>query len=57
MAPLTGVRLARTSMAFDSRKARTELDWTCRPLDLSLLDMIRDLKRRGLLLRKVRLAA
>ena len=53
MAPLTGVRLARTSMAFDSRKAREELDWTCRPLDLSLLDTIRDLKRRGLLLRDI----
>lgn len=53
MAPLTGVRLARSSMAFDSRKARAELNWTCRPLDLSLLDTIKDLKRRGLLLRDV----
>lgn len=57
LAPLTGVRLARSSMAFDSRKARDELDWACRPLDASLLDTIRDLKRRGLLLRDVSLAS
>jgi dihydroflavonol-4-reductase len=56
MAPLTGVRLARSSMAFDSRKARAELDWTSRSLDQSLLDTISDLKRRGLLLRDVSLA-
>jgi dihydroflavonol-4-reductase len=36
MAPLTGVILARSSMAFDSRKARRELGWHCRPLRQSL---------------------
>lgn len=51
MAPLTGVRLARSSMAFDCRKARTELNWQCRPLAQSLLDTIADLHQRGLLRR------
>ncbi len=32
IAPLTGVVLARSSMAFDSRKARRELGWHTRPL-------------------------
>ena len=57
LAPLTGVRLARSSMAFDCRKAQAELQWQCRPLRQSLLDTIQDLDRRGLLTRKPRLAA
>jgi dihydroflavonol-4-reductase len=52
MAPLTGVRLARSSMAFDCSKAQEELRWQCRPLQQSLIDTIRDLDRRGLLTRK-----
>lgn len=51
LAPLTGVRLARSSMAFDCRKARAELHWQCRPLEKSLVDTIRDLAQRGLLTR------
>lgn len=51
MAPLTGVRLARSSMAFDCRKAQAELHWQCRPLAQSLIDTIADLDRRGLLTR------
>lgn len=51
LAPLTGVRLARSSMAFDSRKARVELHWQCRPLSQSLLDTIADFHQRGLLRR------
>lgn len=51
LAPLTGVRLARSSMAFDCRKARAELHWQCRSLEESLGDTIRDLKDRGLLSR------
>jgi len=57
MAPLTGVRLARTSMAFDCSKARTELGWACRPLEDSLRDMIRWMSGLGLLRRPVALAA
>lgn len=56
MAPLTGVRLARTSMAFDCGKARNELGWACRPLEDSLRDMIRWMSGRGLLRRPVALA-
>nr|WP_298689344.1 NAD-dependent epimerase/dehydratase family protein [uncultured Dongia sp.] len=56
MAPLTGVRLARSSMAFDCRKARTELNWQCRPLAQSLHDTIVDLQQRGLLRRNPNLA-
>ncbi|MEZ5833104.1 MAG: NAD-dependent epimerase/dehydratase family protein [Dongiaceae bacterium] len=52
-APLTGVRLARTSMAFDSRKARNELGWSCRSLEQSLGDAIRWMSARGLLRRPV----
>lgn len=54
MAPLTGVRLARSSMAFDCRKAQAELHWQCRPLAQSLIDTIKDLDRRGLLTRKLK---
>jgi len=57
MAPLTGVRLARSSMAFDCRKAQAELHWQCRPLAQSLLDTIHDLDRRGLLKRRPVIAA
>jgi dihydroflavonol-4-reductase len=54
VAPLTGVVLARSSMAFDSRKALRELGWQCRPLRQSLLDAILDLQSRGLLRRDLR---
>ncbi len=53
VAPLTGVRLARTSMAFDCSKARNELGWSCRPLDESLRDAIQWMSGRGLLRRNV----
>lgn len=53
VAPLTGVRLARTSMAFDCGKARDELGWSCRTLEQSLRDAIRWMSRRGLLRRPV----
>jgi len=56
LAPLTGVRLARTSMAFDSSKARDDLGWSCRPLQESLRDAIRWMSGRGLLRRPVALA-
>lgn len=54
LAPLTGVVLARSSMAFDSRKARRELGWACRPLRQSLQDAVLDLQHRGLLRRDLR---
>ena len=53
MAPLTGVRLARTSMAFDCSKARSELGWSCRMLEQSLRDAVRWMSERRLLLRPV----
>jgi dihydroflavonol-4-reductase len=53
VAPLTGVRLARTSMAFDCSKARNELGWSCRTLDESLRDAIVWMSGRGLLRRDV----
>ncbi|HNB27084.1 MAG TPA: NAD-dependent epimerase/dehydratase family protein [Alphaproteobacteria bacterium] len=55
MAPLTGVRLARTSMAFDCSKARNELGWQCRTLDASLVDTMRWMSGLGLLRRPVAL--
>lgn len=55
MAPLTGVRLARTSMAFDCSKARGELGWDCRTLADSLADTIRWMSGQGLLRRPVAL--
>ncbi|MDY0873376.1 NAD-dependent epimerase/dehydratase family protein [Dongia rigui] len=57
MAPLTGVRLARSSMAFDCSKAQRELHWQCRPLGQSLRDTVLDLQQRGLLRRQPNLAA
>jgi dihydroflavonol-4-reductase len=54
IAPLTGVVLARSSMAFDSRKARRELGWHTRPLRQSLQDAVIDLQTRGLLRRDLR---
>jgi dihydroflavonol-4-reductase len=53
VAPLTGVVLARSSMAFDCRKARRELGWVCRPLRQSLMDAVLDLQGRGLLRRSL----
>ena len=52
IAPITGVRLARTSMAFDCSKARNELGWSCRTLDQSLRDAIGWMSGRGLLRRR-----
>ena len=57
IAPITGVRLARTSMAFDCSKARHELGWSCRTLEQSLGDAIRWMSRKGLLRRPVGSAA
>jgi dihydroflavonol-4-reductase len=54
IAPLTGVLLARSSMAFDCRKARRELGWHTRPLRQSLMDAVVDLQSRGLLRRDLR---
>jgi dihydroflavonol-4-reductase len=54
IAPLTGVVLARSSMAFDCRKARRELGWHTRPLRQSLQDAVIDLQSRGLLRRDLR---
>jgi dihydroflavonol-4-reductase len=54
VAPLTGVMLARSSMAFDCRKAKRELGWHSRPLRQSLQDAIIDLHSRGLLRRNLR---
>jgi dihydroflavonol-4-reductase len=51
VAPITGVRLARTSMAFDCSKARSELGWSCRTLEQSLRDAVAWMSRRGLLRR------
>jgi dihydroflavonol-4-reductase len=56
LAPLTGVRLARSSMAFDCSKAQSELHWQCRPLQQSLRDTVLDLQQRGLLRRHPSLA-
>lgn len=56
MAPLTGVRLARTSMAFDCSKARNELGWSCRTLEASLADTIRWMSGQRLLRRPVALS-
>jgi dihydroflavonol-4-reductase len=56
MAPLTGVRLARSSMAFDCGKAQKELHWQCRPLIQSLRDTVVDLQQRGLLRRQPNLS-
>jgi dihydroflavonol-4-reductase len=53
IAPLTGVRLARTSMAFDCSKARNELGWSCRTLEQSLRDAVQWMSGRGLLQRPV----
>lgn len=54
VAPLTGVMLARSSMAFDCRKAKRELGWHSRPLRQSLQDAVIDLHSRGLLRRNLR---
>jgi dihydroflavonol-4-reductase len=56
MAPLTGVRLARTSMAFDCSKAGAELGWSCRPLEESLRDAIDWMSGNRLLRRHATLA-
>ncbi|MBX7147044.1 MAG: NAD-dependent epimerase/dehydratase family protein [Alphaproteobacteria bacterium] len=49
IAPLTGVRLTKAPMSFDSAKAKQELGLTCRSLDISLKDAIDEWKNRGLL--------
>lgn len=53
VAPLTGVRLARTSMAFDCSKAHRELAWGTRSLAQTLTDTLAWLRQAGLLTRDV----
>lgn len=55
VAPITGVRLARNSMAFDCTKARTELRWQARPLRQTLYDALVWLREAGLLQRDIAL--
>jgi dihydroflavonol-4-reductase len=55
VAPITGVRLARSSMAFDCSKARMELRWQARPLRQTLYDALAWLRDAGLLMREISL--
>lgn len=55
IAPLTGVRLARSSMAFDCNKARRELGWQVRPLRQTLYDTLAWLHENGLVKRRIKL--
>ena len=48
-APLTGVRLAKSPMHFSSCKAQTELGFTTRPMQDSLIDALRWYEAQGLL--------
>ena len=50
-APLTGVKLARSPMIFDNRKARVELGLSFRPLERSLKDALVWMGEQGLLKR------
>lgn len=52
MAPLTGVRLARTPSVFDCSKAVKRLELPQTPLRRSLVDAVLDLAARGLLRRR-----
>jgi len=51
-APLSGLRLARTSLFLDNRKARAELGLAFRPIRDSLTDAIHWFDRQGLLERR-----
>jgi len=51
VAPMTGVRLAKTPLLFDNTKAKQELGLTCRPLRESLKDAIAWYQSQGLLQR------
>lgn len=51
-APLTGVRLARSTLLFDNSKARQELGLTFRPIRASMTDAIRWYTEQGVLKRK-----
>jgi dihydroflavonol-4-reductase len=55
VAPITGVRLARNSMAFDCSKAQTELQWPVRPLRQTIYDAIVWLRDAGLVKRDIAL--
>jgi hopanoid-associated sugar epimerase len=56
VAPLAGVRLARSPLIFDSGKATRALGFASRPLEETLIDAVRDFARRKLLHRSVVLA-
>jgi dihydroflavonol-4-reductase len=53
IAPITGVRLARSSMAFNCGKARRELGWQTRPLRQTLYDALLWFREAGLLTRQI----
>ena len=53
LAPLTGVRLARTPSVFDCSKAVERLGLPHTPLRASLIDAVLDVSARGLLRRPV----
>lgn len=55
IAPVTGVRLARSSMAFNCSKARIELGWQPRPLRHTLYDTLAWMRDEGLLSRQINL--
>ena len=48
-APLTGVRLARRRVKFDTTKAATRLGLKCRPIEISLADQLKWFGTQGLL--------
>jgi dihydroflavonol-4-reductase len=53
VAPVTGVRLARSSLAFNCQKAISELGWKARPLSDTLKDAIDWLNAQAMLTRPI----